>query len=100
MNPVVMSLTLGLWIALGALVALVILMTFRYIPNDRVGIVEKLWSPSGSVTSGFIALNGEAGFQPELLRGGWHVLLPVPVPAAQDASRHHSTGKDRLRLRA
>lgn len=50
--------------------------TFRYIPNDRVGIVEKLWSPTGSLKSGFIALNGEAGFQPHLLRGGWHVLMP------------------------
>ena len=27
--------------------------------------------------SGFIALNGEAGFQPELLRGGLHYLMPI-----------------------
>ena len=26
--------------------------------------------------NGLIALNGEAGFQPRLLRGGWHVLRP------------------------
>jgi len=65
-----------LW-AIGALFLLTVLgLTFRYIPNDRVGIVEKLWSPSGSLKSGLIALNGEAGFQPELLRGGWHVLMP------------------------
>ena len=50
--------------------------TFRYIPNNRVGIVEKLWSPKGSVKSGLMALNGEAGFQPEVLRGGWHLLAP------------------------
>jgi uncharacterized membrane protein YqiK len=48
----------------------------RYIPNDRLGILEKLWSPSGSVAEGFIALNGEAGFQPDTLRGGFHFFPP------------------------
>ncbi len=48
----------------------------RYIPNNRVGIVEKRWSNRGSIKSGFIALNGEAGFQPDLLRGGIHFLAP------------------------
>lgn len=48
----------------------------RYIPNNRVGIVEKRWSRHGSVKSGFIALHGEAGFQPYLLRGGVHFLAP------------------------
>ena len=70
------SLSLVLWIVFALFAVAVLLLTFRYIPNDRVGIVEKLWSPSGSVTSGLIALNGEAGFQPALLRGGWHVLMP------------------------
>jgi len=72
----VVSLALVLWVAVALLVVAVLLLTFRYIPNDRVGIVEKLWSPSGSVTSGLIALHGEAGFQPALLRGGWHILMP------------------------
>ena len=45
----------------------------RYIANNRVGVVEKLWSGKGSVPEGgIIALNGEAGFQAELLRGGLH----------------------------
>jgi len=48
----------------------------RYIPNDNIGVVEKVWSIKGSVTSGFIALNGEAGFQPEILRGGLHFFFP------------------------
>ncbi len=49
------------------------LLGMRYIPNNRVGIVEKLWSPKGSVSNGqIIALNGEAGIQAELLRGGVH----------------------------
>ena len=50
--------------------------TFRYIPNTRIGVVEKLWSATGSVKNGFIALNGEAGFQPHVLRGGWHIMMP------------------------
>ena len=47
-----------------------------YIPNNRVGILEKLISGKGSVRSGLIALEGEAGFQPDVLRGGWHFLKP------------------------
>src|SRR5690348_7059130 len=48
----------------------------RYIPNTRVGIVEKMWSAAGSVKGGLIALNREAGFQPETLRGGFHYFFP------------------------
>ncbi|HEU0296215.1 MAG TPA: SPFH domain-containing protein [Anaerolineales bacterium] len=55
---------------------LILLSGVRYIPNTRIGIVEKRFSPSGSVKSGFIALNGEAGFQPKVLRGGVHYLMP------------------------
>ena len=45
----------------------------RYISNNRVGVVEKLWSASGSIPEGgILAINGEAGFQSELLRGGFH----------------------------
>jgi uncharacterized membrane protein YqiK len=38
--------------------------------------VEKLWSARGSVESGLIALEGEAGYQPGVLRGGLHFMLP------------------------
>ena len=48
----------------------------RYIPNNKVGIVEKLFSLNGSVRKGILALNGEAGYQPRVLRGGWHVMKP------------------------
>src|SRR5690242_8670328 len=48
----------------------------RYIPNDQVGIIEKLWSLRGSVRIGFIALNRQAGFQPDILRGGIHFFFP------------------------
>ena len=51
-------------------------LTVRYIPNDRIGIVEKLWSAKGSLTEGaVIALNGEAGYQADILRGGIHFGL-------------------------
>lgn len=51
--------------------------TVRYIPNHKVGVVEKLWSPTGSLQGGFIALDGEAGYQPDVLRGGWHFFPPL-----------------------
>jgi len=62
-------------ILLGVL-ALILLSGIRIIPNTRIGIVEKRFSPKGSIKSGFIALNGEAGFQPHVLRGGIHYLTP------------------------
>jgi uncharacterized membrane protein YqiK len=52
------------------------LLGLRYIPNNRVGVVEKLWSNKGSLSHGrIIALDGEAGFQADMLRGGFHVRL-------------------------
>ncbi|WP_448953224.1 SPFH domain-containing protein [Labrys neptuniae] len=48
----------------------------RYIPNDRLGVLEKLWSLRGSIDGGFIALRGEAGYQPKVLRGGFHFFFP------------------------
>ncbi len=64
-------------VAIVLFVVLIVLASWvRFIPNTRVGIVEKRWSARGSIKSGFIALNGEAGFQPNLLRGGIHFLPP------------------------
>jgi uncharacterized membrane protein YqiK len=60
----------------GVFLLIVFQRSLVYIPNNRVGIMEKLISGRGSVRSGLIALQGEAGFQPELLRGGWHFLKP------------------------
>ena len=67
------------WFVLGGAVLAVVffvLLGFRYIPNNRVAIVERRFSSKGSVTSGLIALNGEAGYLPRLLRGGIHWLMP------------------------
>ena len=62
---------------LAGILLLIFLSGIRVIPNTRIGIVEKRFSPKGSVQGGFIALNGEAGFQPKVLRGGVHYLMPV-----------------------
>ena len=67
------------WVGIGV-VALILgllllceLAGMRYIPNNRVGIIEKLWSMTGSVGDGrILALNGEAGLQADVLRGGIH----------------------------
>jgi uncharacterized membrane protein YqiK len=64
------------WALLALVVILLLAKTIRYIPNNRVGLVEKLISGRGSVQHGLIALNGEAGFQPQVLRGGWHLFMP------------------------
>ena len=66
--------TAGMWI-LGLLATIYFVVGFvlRYVPNDCAAIVEKMWSLTGSVPEGrLIALNGEAGYQAELLRGGVH----------------------------
>jgi uncharacterized membrane protein YqiK len=74
----------GMVIAAVAIVLVVLLAVLprllgmvRYISNNEIGIVEKAWSASGSVKSGLIAMNGEAGYQPDVLRGGIHVFKPL-----------------------
>ena len=64
-------------IIVAVVVLLVLLSGIRFIPNNRIGIIEKRWSGKGSVKSGLIALNGEAGYQPRILRGGLHYLMPI-----------------------
>jgi uncharacterized membrane protein YqiK len=63
------------WFA-GAVVGLFVLswlLGVRYIPHNRVGIIEKLWSPTGSLMDGrIVATQGEAGYQADVLRGGVH----------------------------
>lgn len=50
---------------------------FRIIPSNKIGVVEKWWSPKGSLNEQIIALHGEAGYQPEVLRGGIHFRTPL-----------------------
>jgi len=79
----VSPLVLAVWPPSTGMVLLLLLivvplyLVVRAIPNDSVGVVEKLWSAKGSVPDGqIIALRGEAGFQAELLRGGLHFTYP------------------------
>ncbi|MBI5029182.1 MAG: flotillin family protein [Chloroflexi bacterium] len=77
MSNVILSLTMLFFVSLGIIAILIALSGFRFIPNNRIGIVEKRVSGKGSIKSGFIALNGEAGYQPNVLRGGLHYLMPI-----------------------
>jgi uncharacterized membrane protein YqiK len=67
-DPIIVIAILALFLLL-----FVCWLCVRFVPNDYVAIVEKLWSPGGSVAEGrIIALGNEAGYQAELLRGGVH----------------------------
>ncbi len=63
-------------IVIGAIFALYLLifviLGLRVISSDQVAVVEKWWSFKGSLKDSIIALNGEAGYSPNLLRGGIH----------------------------
>lgn len=68
-----MQIAMGLGATLIGLMLAVFLLGVRYIPHNRVGVIEKLWSLRGTLTGGsLVALAGEAGFQAEVLRGGLH----------------------------
>jgi uncharacterized membrane protein YqiK len=71
-----MDLLFILIIAAGALIALYLLifviLGLRVISSDQVAVVEKWWSFKGSLKDSIIALNGEAGYAPTVLRGGIH----------------------------
>jgi hypothetical protein len=69
-----MSIIAQLAVTFGGIIVSYLLLGVRRIGNDRVGIVEKRLSLRGSVERGLIARDGEAGFQPKLLRAastGW-----------------------------
>ena len=64
--------SLGLFISafpvlsLSIFIALILLFIYmsgmiRYIPNNQLGVLEKLWSSGGSIDSGLTALKSEAG---------------------------------------
>ena len=73
LHDVLMNPLLWVIVVVLGIIALIEFLGLRYIPNDRVGMVEKLWSKKGSVPEGrILALNGEAGYQVDLLRGGFH----------------------------
>ncbi len=63
-------------IVIGALLLAYLLifkiLGLRVINSNEVAVVEKWWSFKGSLKDSIIALNGEAGYSPNLLRGGIH----------------------------
>ncbi len=63
-------------VALVLFVLFVLSRTIRYVGNNRVAVVEKLWSRNGSISAGLIAMEHQAGYQPDVLRGGYHFFLP------------------------
>ena len=79
MNINLDNLTLFLQIAIGliAFFFLIWLLGIRIISSNKVAIVEKWWSSKGSLHEQIIALNGEAGYQPDVLRGGIHLRTPL-----------------------
>lgn len=62
--------------AVGGIIGLYLLIFkifgLRVVGSDEVAVVEKWWSFKGSLKDDIIALHGEAGFSPDLLRGGIH----------------------------
>jgi uncharacterized membrane protein YqiK len=71
------QLLLGIGIIVLVILFFVLLSGIRFIPNNRIGMIEKRWAGKGSVKGGLIALQGEAGYQPQILRGGLHYLMPI-----------------------
>lgn len=63
-----------------AILFLIYLFVFKVlgvtnIKSDEVAVIEKWWSTKGNLEQGkLISLNGEAGYQPDLLRAGIHIL--------------------------
>lgn len=72
MNPYVA----GVVVVVGSLLFLYLIifkiLGLRVINSNEVAVVEKWWSIRGSLKDSIIALNGEAGYSPDLLRGGMH----------------------------
>ena len=74
MGGLILFFIFGGIILLYAIVKIITTYFVRIIPNNQIGILER--RIGGSIKTGFIALSGEAGFQPQVLRGGIHTLMP------------------------
>ena len=68
-------LTNAIYIVVGIIVIYLLIfkiLGLRVINSNEVAVVEKWWSFKGSLKDSIIALHGEAGYAPDLLRGGIH----------------------------
>lgn len=72
MNPMTYGLTIAFLVIFGLYLLIYVILGLRVISSDEVAVVEKWWSFRGSLKDSIIALNGEAGYSPNLLRGGIH----------------------------
>ena len=71
MNPIIIAaVVIGVVLVLYLLIFKI--LGLRVIDSDQVAVIEKWWSAKGSLKDSIIALNGEAGYSPDLLRGGMH----------------------------
>lgn len=64
-------------VIVGLYLLIFVILGLRVISSDQVAVVEKWWSFKGSLKDSIIALNGEAGYSPYLLRGGIHFKSPL-----------------------
>ena len=64
-------------VIVGLLVFIFVILGLRVIRSDQVAVIEKWWSMKGSLKDSIIALQGEAGYSPNLLRGGIHFRTPL-----------------------
>jgi uncharacterized membrane protein YqiK len=73
MKDIVITAVAGIGGLIGLYLLIFKILGLRIIGTNEIGVVEKWWSPKGNLKDGkFIALNGEAGFQPDVLRTGIH----------------------------
>lgn len=62
-----------------SIILIIWLIGFRILPNDKIAVVEKWWSPKGNLEEKIIALKGEAGYQPQVLRGGYTYIITINI---------------------
>ncbi len=75
-DDLINTLAISILIGIGGLIVLYLIifkiLGLRVIQSNEVAVIEKWWSVRGSLKDSIIALNGEAGYSPDLLRGGIH----------------------------
>lgn len=72
MNELVIYVLIAAGIIFALYLIIFIILGLRVVSSDQVAVIEKWWSLKGSLKDSIIALNGEAGYSPNLLRGGIH----------------------------
>jgi uncharacterized membrane protein YqiK len=77
MDPLTNALLIVVGILFAVYILVFVILGLRVIPSDQVAVIEKWWSMKGSLKDSIIALHGEAGYAPNLLRGGIHFKSPL-----------------------